>query len=57
MYYIFTQHKHIATNKQFCEITKDNQKDQNLVNYNKSYIGVNVIIGNLVKKKSEITSE
>ena len=37
-----TQQKHIVTNKQFFEITKDNQHDLNLVNYNKSYVGVNV---------------
>ena len=37
-----TQQKLIVTNKQLCEITKDNQDDQNLVNYNKSYIGVKV---------------
>ena len=28
--------------KQFCEITTYNQHDQNLVNYNKSYMGVKV---------------
>ena len=41
----------------FCEITNDNQKDQHLVNYNKSYIGVNVIIGNLAQKSEITTSE
>ena len=33
MYYIYyTTKKHIVTNKQLCEVTKDNQNDQNLVN-------------------------
>ena len=46
----------LQTNK-LCEITKDNQKEQNLVNYNKCHIGVNVIIGNLVQKSEITTSE
>ena len=53
----FTQQKHIDTNKQLCEITKYNQNDEKLVNYNKSYIGVKVTwlfgstIGNYTRVK------
>ena len=43
MYYIYyTTETHCYKIIQLCKITKDNQNDQNLVNYNKSYIGVKV---------------